>query len=43
LDTQRDALEAYFNGGDERRLMQVIKVVEPELVEVATIEGSEKD
>jgi hypothetical protein len=43
VDAQRDALEAYFIGGDERRLMQAIKVVEPELVEVATIEGSEKD
>ena len=43
VDAQRDVLEAYFIGGDERRLMQVIKVVEPELVEVTTIEGSEKD
>ena len=41
VDAQRDALEAYFIGGDERRLMQTITV--SELVEVATIEGSEKD
>ena len=41
VDAQRDALEDYFIGGDERRLMQTITV--SELVEVATIEGSEKD
>jgi len=43
VNVQREALEAYFLGGDERRLMQVITVAEAELVEVASIEGSEKD
>jgi hypothetical protein len=41
VDAQKEALEAYFVGGDEGRLMQTITV--SELVEVATIEGSEKD
>ena len=43
VNAQKEALEAYFLEGDERRLMQMITVAEAELVEVASIEGSEKD
>ncbi len=43
VDAQKEALEAYFLEGDERRLMQVITLAEAEFVEVVSIEGSEKD
>ena len=43
MDAQKEALEAYFMEGDERRLMQTITVAEAELVEVASVEGSKKD
>ncbi len=43
VNVQKDALESYFLEGDERRLLQVITVAKPELVEVASIEGGEKD
>ncbi len=43
VDAQKEALEAYFLEGDERRLMQVITLAEAELVEVASLEGGEKD
>jgi hypothetical protein len=43
VNVQKEALESYFIGGDERRLMQTITVSEPRLVEVATIDGGEKD
>lgn len=43
VNAQKEALEVYFLDGDERQLMQAITVAEAELVEVATIEGSEKD
>ena len=39
----KESLEASFLEGDERRLMQTITVAEAELVEVASIEGGEKD
>ncbi len=41
VDVRREALEAYFLEGDERRLIQTIK--KAELMEVASIEGGEKD
>ena len=43
VNAQKEALEAYFLEGDERRLMKTIKVAEAELVELASIEGGEKD
>jgi len=43
VDARKEVLESYFVEGDEQRLMQVITVAEPELVEVATIERGEKD
>ena len=43
VDVQKEALEAYFLEGNERRLMRTIKVAEAELMEVASIEGGEKD
>jgi hypothetical protein len=43
VDVRREALESYFLEGDEQRLLQVITVAEPELMEVATIEGGEED
>jgi len=43
VNAQKEALEAYFLEGDERRLMQMITVAEAELVEVASIEGGKKD
>ncbi len=43
VEVPERTLEAYFLEGDERQLLQVITVDEPELVEVATIEGGEED
>jgi len=43
VQVRKELVESYFLEGDERRLLQVITVAEPELVEVTTIEGSEKD
>jgi len=43
VEVPERTLEAYFLEGDERQLLQVITVAEPELVEVATIERGEKD
>jgi hypothetical protein len=43
VDAQKEALEAYFLEGDERRLMQVITVTEAGLVEVASMEEGRKD
>ena len=43
VNVQKEALESYFIGGDEMRLMRTITVAEPRLVEVATVEGGKKD
>ena len=43
VDMRREVLESYFIEGDEKRLLQVITLAEPELVDVATIEGGEED
>ena len=43
VEARREALEAYFIDGDEGWLLQVITVAEPELVEVASIKGGEKN
>ncbi len=43
VNVQKEALESYFIGGDERRLMRTITVAEAGLVEVASIDGGKKD
>jgi len=43
VDAQKEALEAYFLEGDEKRLMQTITIAKTELMEVATVEGGKKD
>lgn len=43
VNVQKEAIEAYFLEGDEWRLIRTIKVAEAGFVEVASIEGGEKD